>query len=290
MAKENNLKDLLTDVADAIREKKGTTELINPQDFGEEIRGIESREENNLNISFSVIDNTIVDTTNYSAFVIKEGVKQVALYNTRFSKVVNVTLPSTLEQLNNSCFQSFSELTTVELPEKVVHIGSNAFHSCIKLSSITIPRNVKIISQPCFGMCVSLAEIVVDVNNTTYDSRENCNAIIQTSTNTLVEGGIASTIPNGITTIGVYAFRGRGPERLVFPKSITKIETNAFNYNTQTLIYDFSNLEAIPTLVKADAFTATSASSQIIVPNGLYDEWVKATNWSTYANRIIKAE
>lgn len=42
MAKDNNLTDLLTDVADAIREKKGTTELINPQDFASEIASIES--------------------------------------------------------------------------------------------------------------------------------------------------------------------------------------------------------------------------------------------------------
>lgn len=42
MAKNDNLKDFLTDVADAIREKKGTTEKINPQDFSSEIKGIET--------------------------------------------------------------------------------------------------------------------------------------------------------------------------------------------------------------------------------------------------------
>ena len=42
MAKENNLTDFLTDVADAIREKKGTTEKINPQDFSDEIKSIKT--------------------------------------------------------------------------------------------------------------------------------------------------------------------------------------------------------------------------------------------------------
>ena len=42
MAKNDNLKDFLTDVADAIREKKGTTDLINPQDFSAEIASIQS--------------------------------------------------------------------------------------------------------------------------------------------------------------------------------------------------------------------------------------------------------
>ena len=42
MAKDNNLKDFLTDVADAIREKEGSTGLINPQDFSAKIRAIET--------------------------------------------------------------------------------------------------------------------------------------------------------------------------------------------------------------------------------------------------------
>lgn len=41
MSKQDNLTDFLTDVADAIREKKGTTDKINPQNFSEEIRSIE---------------------------------------------------------------------------------------------------------------------------------------------------------------------------------------------------------------------------------------------------------
>ena len=36
----NNLKDHLKEVADAIRAKKGTSDLINPQDFATEIEGI----------------------------------------------------------------------------------------------------------------------------------------------------------------------------------------------------------------------------------------------------------
>lgn len=47
MAKNNNLTDYLVDVADAIRKKKGTTELINPQDFASEIVSIESGDTGN---------------------------------------------------------------------------------------------------------------------------------------------------------------------------------------------------------------------------------------------------
>ena len=37
MAKNDNLTDYLTDLADGIRAKKGTTDPINPQDFRKEI-------------------------------------------------------------------------------------------------------------------------------------------------------------------------------------------------------------------------------------------------------------
>jgi hypothetical protein len=42
MAKNDNLKDFLTDIADTIRAKKGTSEPINPQDFSAEIASIET--------------------------------------------------------------------------------------------------------------------------------------------------------------------------------------------------------------------------------------------------------
>ena len=42
MAKNNNLTDFLTDVANAIREKEGTTGKINPQDFSDKIKAIQT--------------------------------------------------------------------------------------------------------------------------------------------------------------------------------------------------------------------------------------------------------
>lgn len=42
MAKNDNIQDFVVDIANAIREKKGTTELINPQNFSDEILSIAS--------------------------------------------------------------------------------------------------------------------------------------------------------------------------------------------------------------------------------------------------------
>lgn len=287
MAKNDNLKDFVTDIADAIREKKDTTEKINPQNFSDEIRGIESGGGENFNFSCTLFDDSTIITSNYKTLKIHEGVESVDIRN--MANLEQLILPSSFKILLSSGFMDLRSIKSIELPKNTEILSMNGFHNCRALESIYIPANVIQIQQPCFGYCISLAKITVDLNNTIYDSRNNCNSIIQTDTDTLVEGGIASTIPEGIKIIGVYAFRGRGPERLVFPKSITRIETDAFNSNTQTLIYDFRGVEYIPTLVNSSAFTSTNTASKIVVPNNLYDTWIKETNWTTYANRIVKA-
>jgi hypothetical protein len=53
--------------------------------------------------------------------------------------------------------------------------------------------------------------------------------------------------------------------------------------------YDFRALTAVPTLVSGYAFTDIPSDCKIVVPDALYDEWVAATNWSSFASYIIKA-
>jgi hypothetical protein len=69
----------------------------------------------------------------------------------------------------------------------------------------------------------------VDPDNKTYDSRDNCNAIIETETNTLICGFNYSIIPNSVTSIGKYAFWGyKGMVYITIPNSVTFIDENAF--------------------------------------------------------------
>ena len=104
MAKENNLKDLLTDVADAIREKKGTTELINPQDFGSEIRSIESGgitpcEWNDVN--FYDYEGTILYSYSWDEFVAKNEMPPLPTHREKEGLICqewNYTLEEVLEQ------------------------------------------------------------------------------------------------------------------------------------------------------------------------------------------------
>ena len=231
MAKNDNLKDLLTDVADAIREKKGTTELINPQDFGSEIRGLESGGSGyNANIEG---DSTIFGMDGYEKVIINEGVKTIGRYALAYtSNLKEVHLPNTLEVIEERAFFT-SNITEVIIPDSVHTIVKYAFATNIYLQKINIPKDLTAISMG---------------------------------------------ILNGNYNINVPLF---------FPKQCASIDQQAFNKCKRVPYFNFANHETIPNLSNINAFTETTG--QFVVPDSLYDEWIVATNWATYADRIVKA-
>ena len=107
----------------------------------------------------------------------------------------------------------------------VTSIGEEAFLLCPSLTSITIPNSVTSIEKGAFLGC-NLVSIVVAEGNPVYDSRENCNAIIETATNTLICGCQNTIIPNSVTSIGERAFKSL--TSITIPNSVTSIEKGAF--------------------------------------------------------------
>lgn len=115
------------------------------------------------------------------------------------------------------------------IPEGVKRIRQNAFVGRIHLKSITIPASVTYIGRNSFSDCDSLEEIKVDADNATFDSKNNCNAIIESATNTLILGCGKTVIPEGIETIGDSAFeRVKTLTHITIPKSVTEIRSYAF--------------------------------------------------------------
>ena len=120
-------------------------------------------------------------------------------------------------------------LTSIELPNSVTSIEDMAFSRCSGLTSIFIPEGVSSIGLWAFVDCNNLDTITVDENNTTYDSRENGNAIIETNSNKLILGCATTVIPESVTTIGNAAFCGcTGLVNITIPENVSCIEEGAF--------------------------------------------------------------
>ena len=133
--------------------------------------------------------------------------------------------------IGESAFSHCISLTSVEIPNSVTRIGSYAFWDCSGLNSVTIPNSVTYIGDDAFNGCSGLTSIIVKERNTVYDSRNNCNAIIETSSNTLIIGCENTVIPNTVTRIGYCAFYNcSGLTSINIPNSVTNIGNYAFAY------------------------------------------------------------
>ena len=155
--------------------------------------------------------------------------------NTLITGCKNSTIPNTVTCIGRSAFSSCRGLNSITIPNSVITIEDYAFAYCRALNSITIPNSVKTIGHSILSDCSDLTEIIVENDNTVYDSRNNCNAIIETSSNTLISGCKNSTIPNTVTSIGRSAFSScRG--LITIPNSVTTIGDYAFGGNNLTSI------------------------------------------------------
>ncbi|MBR4160368.1 MAG: leucine-rich repeat protein [Bacteroidaceae bacterium] len=174
---------------------------------------------------------------------------------------------------------------------------------------MTIPNSVTSIGKSAFGHCSGLTEMKVDANNSKYDSREGCNAIIETSSNTLLHGCQTTVIPNSVTSIGPFAFAYCSVlTSVTIPNSVESIEYAAFAYcygltsvtipNSVTSLgkwafYNCINLqdvycyaENVPS-TKSDAFISSDYENATLhVPAGSIESYKNTEPWSGFGNIV----
>lgn len=181
--------------------------------------------------------------------------------------IVDVVIPEGVTGIGSSAFSCCSNLKQVSFPDSLEKIGFTAFYNCESLENIYIPENVNTIATEAFSGCSNIKKIQVAVNNKVFDSRNNCNAIINTSNDELIVGCMNTRLEYGLKRIGQCAFRNvTGLYEINVPSSVASIGESAF-YGCINL-HNISLSENLQKIGER-AFGSCEGITSIELPDGL---------------------
>lgn len=218
-----------------------------------------------LNFGHQSSSSTIVGSTDNNNLV----------YSNRLYKV---EIGSGVARIENHAFYKNQNLRHITIPNNIKDIGNYIFQQCVSLEFVAYPKNVKTNFLGTNSGCTNLHNISFSKNIVMARyTVQNCyllNSVVLPPSTSILDIDTISTC---------YSLSS-----IVIPRSITTVSALSLRNCYGLAYYDFSHHTAVPTLANTNAFTGIPDDCKIIVPDALYDEWVAATNWSTYASYIIK--
>lgn len=150
-----NIVELLTDVADAIREKKGTTDKINAQSFADEIKNLPSGSGDN-GLADAIVTRTITEYVNNEITEIGEYAFALCY------SLLSASIPH-VKKLNKQAFFECTSLTYLEIPN-VENISLQAIYGCKVLKKVYVPK-LTYLNDQVFRACSALTR--ADIGNCT---------------------------------------------------------------------------------------------------------------------------
>ena len=197
-----------------------------------------------------------------------------------------ITIGPNIRDIDLYAFQN-SGIESIVIPDNIQNIDSYAFADCNDLGSVYIGKGVTRLGRGPFRSCPSLTSLVVDKDNPKYDSRNNCNAIIETASNKLVVGCHVSTVPKTVTAISNFAFgRCSGLTGITLPKNLTMIEAEAFRYCPD--LTEVTCLATVPPEISTYAFGEPSDYTPITlyVPRQSAQTYRSTDIWNRFGTII----
>lgn len=223
----------------------------------------DSRE--NCNAIIRTADNYLIQGCK-TAFI-PEGIKVIGQSAFEFVDISSIELPQSLQLIDRLAFYGIRNLESITFPEGLQQIYPYAFDGCTALTSVFIPANVTFISGDAFMGCYNITSVIVSENNTNYDSRDFCNAIIKKSNDMLLFGCQNTVVPTSVRTLGSQCFRGQKYLReLTLPEGITEIARYAFCGCTSL---ERINIPTTVSTIEDYAFYECSALASIVIPNSV---------------------
>ena len=229
-----------------------------------------------------------VKSIGYSAFYGCTGLKAVEIPSSVYSirafafenctGLTSITIPNNVKEMGMYAFKGCTGLT-----EAVVNcnIGQYGFDNCTSLKTLTIGKDVESVSSYDFSGCTALTDITVDSENAKYDSRNNCNAIIETASNRLILASKSTVIPSSVTAIGGGAFTACADMDITIPSTVISIANGAFN-GTRRLYFESEE----PATITGNIF----GWGAVYVSTAAYDTYCNADVWSEYKDKIVTTE